>query len=501
MSYEIACPHCAQRFAAQERMAGKTVNCPTCGQGFQVPAAPEVGSSAALTPLPPKPQSDLGSLLDELPEEMPATRVLPSTPVRKSAATGSAGRTWSEAPAMSEDDKKLLSYALYALFIGLGMLILPHFGLQFRRLARLGAALPIVAAVVTSLGGVMLFYALRQRLVVAFGALAGTALALFVAYSMSPDVNPGGLPGHGPINADAEPDGPPPVPRSRPAPPPPGSPAVSPPGGAHAGGQPVPPGASAWAPPQEPGRSGQPVTLWDFRKEGPFGNEFSVQYRLDGLQATPADQFVWIVDTGDATAEFEFRGDELNSRGTLQGKVAGIVHLSRDRECKSWLERGRMHGSRTGVSNVVALTRPPGQTAAKTGADSPSSAAPGSEFSPDADRTASADRTTPRRPSESLPDRAPVAPEVARPADYAGSDSGTPFRSVAPENGVLVGLQATLGGFGQMGVIKAIEPFNRYVPVEDTSACRTGFLDCAAAATIGADPSPDSLLKRPRAIP
>ena len=39
------------------------------------------------------------------------------------------------------------------------------------------------------------------------------------------------------------------------------------------------------------------------------------------------------------------------------------------------------------------------------------------------------------------------------------------------------------------------------VPVDDTNAWRTGLRVCAAAATIGADPKPDSLEKRPRAIP
>src|SRR5262245_42252679 len=39
------------------------------------------------------------------------------------------------------------------------------------------------------------------------------------------------------------------------------------------------------------------------------------------------------------------------------------------------------------------------------------------------------------------------------------------------------------------------------VPVEDTSAWRTGFLVWAAAATMGALPRPDSFEKRPRAMP
>ena len=39
------------------------------------------------------------------------------------------------------------------------------------------------------------------------------------------------------------------------------------------------------------------------------------------------------------------------------------------------------------------------------------------------------------------------------------------------------------------------------VPVAETSACRTGFRVCAAAATMGAEPRPDSLENSPRATP
>ena len=39
------------------------------------------------------------------------------------------------------------------------------------------------------------------------------------------------------------------------------------------------------------------------------------------------------------------------------------------------------------------------------------------------------------------------------------------------------------------------------VPVDETSAWRTGLRVWAAAATMGAEPRPDSLLNRPRAIP
>ena len=50
-------------------------------------------------------------------------------------------------------------------------------------------------------------------------------------------------------------------------------------------------------------------------------------------------------------------------------------------------------------------------------------------------------------------------------------------------------------------VIRHTTTVSQKVPVEDTSAWRTGFLVCAAAAAIGAEPIPDSLEKSPLAIP
>ena len=50
-------------------------------------------------------------------------------------------------------------------------------------------------------------------------------------------------------------------------------------------------------------------------------------------------------------------------------------------------------------------------------------------------------------------------------------------------------------------VIAHTTTVSQNVPVLETKACRTGSLVCAAAATIGALPSPDSFEKSPRAIP
>ena len=50
-------------------------------------------------------------------------------------------------------------------------------------------------------------------------------------------------------------------------------------------------------------------------------------------------------------------------------------------------------------------------------------------------------------------------------------------------------------------VIRQTTTVSQNVPVLDTRAWRTGFLVCAAAAAMGAEPIPDSLEKSPLAIP
>ena len=50
-------------------------------------------------------------------------------------------------------------------------------------------------------------------------------------------------------------------------------------------------------------------------------------------------------------------------------------------------------------------------------------------------------------------------------------------------------------------VIRQTTTVSQNVPVEEISACRTGLRDCAAAATIGAEPIPDSFENKPRAQP
>ena len=52
-----------------------------------------------------------------------------------------------------------------------------------------------------------------------------------------------------------------------------------------------------------------------------------------------------------------------------------------------------------------------------------------------------------------------------------------------------------------MPVMAQMTTVSQKVPDEDTNAWRTGFLVCADAAMMGAEPMPDSLENKPRAMP
>ena len=72
--------------------------------------------------------------------------------------------------------------------------------------------------------------------------------------------------------------------------------------------------------------------------------------------------------------------------------------------------------------------------------------------------------------------------------------------STAPLSKVMSGYANTLLTI-TIPVMAQMTTVSQNVPVLDTKAWRTGLRVCAAAATMGAEPSPDSLLKRPRAMP
>jgi predicted Zn finger-like uncharacterized protein len=190
MSYAV-CPKCGRRYTLRADIAGKAVKCGKCGQAFQAPAA------AAEPIASPVIRSNISDLLDELPLESPPPPVeveaaaprgttAPQTGTYAAASWRTTDSTPSERKILGTTDKQWLSGATTLLVIGVGSQILPHFGLQFAKLADMPAHLLPLGGLLFTLGGcAALLVALRQRLKVVLSAVGGVLAVFAIAYSLS----------------------------------------------------------------------------------------------------------------------------------------------------------------------------------------------------------------------------------------------------------------------------------------------------------------------------
>jgi predicted Zn finger-like uncharacterized protein len=193
MSYAV-CPKCGRRYTLKENFAGKAVKCGKCGQAFQAP-------SAAAEPIAsPVVRSNISELLDELPLEAPpppppvevesaASRdaTAPRSGTYPAASWRTTARTPSERKLLGTTDKQWLSGATTLLVIGIGSQILPHFGVQFVKLANMPAHLLPLGGLLFTLGGcACLLIAWREKLKVALSAVGGVLAVFAIAYSLSP---------------------------------------------------------------------------------------------------------------------------------------------------------------------------------------------------------------------------------------------------------------------------------------------------------------------------
>jgi hypothetical protein len=109
----------------------------------------------------------------------------------------------------------------------------------------------------------------------------------------------------------------------------------------------------------EPLPFGKPVTIWDGKLNPNAGQlEFSVEYRLDGLSASPESKYFWIVlDRDQAKLEFPIPASVLKPRDHLSGQPQGTTAAQFRAPYQMYLERQAPGMSqREKISNVIRVT-------------------------------------------------------------------------------------------------------------------------------------------------
>lgn len=134
---------------------------------------------------------------------------------------------------------------------------------------------------------------------------------------------------------------------------PPSISAASRPGGA------APSAATGGGAKGEPFPAGKLVTIWDGKNVNRGGQlEFSLEYRLDGLSASPDTKYFWvIVDRAESKVEFPIPAGVLKPRDRLSGQPKGVSESQFQAPYKMHLERHSPGMSqRETISNVIQIS-------------------------------------------------------------------------------------------------------------------------------------------------
>jgi hypothetical protein len=162
MDETFLCPNCEKDYPRKEGLAGRRVRCSGCGHVFRVPAAgylpPPVETalpprSVAAAPPAPDPVVDDAA---RLPRRAPSGLGRPRAARRSRRSGGSDGGAGARDSAWLWTAGCIIAY-------GLLVLILPHFGLQFRKAARLGENAWIGGVGLIALGVIMGGFVLFRR--------------------------------------------------------------------------------------------------------------------------------------------------------------------------------------------------------------------------------------------------------------------------------------------------------------------------------------------------
>jgi hypothetical protein len=175
MAEAIVCPNCRKAFRFKAELVGKRTKCPSCGVPF-VAQAPGAAARRPDEPVwEPGPEIPLATFAEEATNPPPVPQIVarprPPKPPRRPLE------------ALTDRQRAVLKLGFTFIAFGVLALVLPLFGLQFRKLEKLGENAWIAGPVFITLGGVICGLVMLRRYVRVFkwmALIAGGGVAAFV---------------------------------------------------------------------------------------------------------------------------------------------------------------------------------------------------------------------------------------------------------------------------------------------------------------------------------
>jgi predicted Zn finger-like uncharacterized protein len=178
MPLVATCPSCQQSYQVKEQFAGQAAKCRSCGQTFVVPQLPADDPFAAAAAM----QGSLAALPNQaLPHQaLPNYGAAAYSAAAQDSSDGSNGSF-----SLGEPVEWAIRPGVVCSILGVGGFLLPLLGVQFKILALLGAAAPIVAGILVLAGAVFLFLGLKDNLLKAIPASGGVLVLALGAFAVS----------------------------------------------------------------------------------------------------------------------------------------------------------------------------------------------------------------------------------------------------------------------------------------------------------------------------
>jgi len=182
----VVCPRCQATLKVSETARGKQIACPKCQHQFRI-AQPK-----SEAPVPPSDEDPFASL--DLPSMTASSGSFANSPAFPSAQSSADSSAWapkkrdkpkpkksksSDDEELSESDANLQSTGIFLVVVPVLAAILPMFGLQLKRLARMPEYAPLGAMVLGLIGAGIIVYARRNRsdsMLAGLGAVAVTLI-------------------------------------------------------------------------------------------------------------------------------------------------------------------------------------------------------------------------------------------------------------------------------------------------------------------------------------